>query len=212
MEHALDAAEATSEEYANQVSVGSPWIAPVRSVTRSHGEPDQRRGDEDPDSMPSLVEIQEPNVTGDPPGPINNPEEREILNQEHYNHWLEDMVKKHGGEFDERFYRQTISPNVHHFLCVKEEITTAFDLKRRKQEGGSTAFTIIRRVLRPLESCQWILRTIVLYTEPVGPRMKGPEDQRFRKTGGPGNGPEWYKEGSQHHRGSRVFWKSEYRR
>ncbi|KAJ6616866.1 hypothetical protein B0H10DRAFT_1948735 [Mycena sp. CBHHK59/15] len=53
------------------------------------------------------------------------------LLQEHYNRWLEDMVKKHGGEFDDKFYRQTISPNVHHFLRIKEEIETAFSLKRR---------------------------------------------------------------------------------
>ncbi|KAJ6532184.1 hypothetical protein DFH09DRAFT_933468 [Mycena vulgaris] len=53
------------------------------------------------------------------------------LQQEHYNRWLEDMVQKHGGEFDDKFYRQTISPNVHHFLRLKEEIETAFSLKRR---------------------------------------------------------------------------------
>ncbi|KAJ7883931.1 hypothetical protein B0H14DRAFT_3432746 [Mycena olivaceomarginata] len=42
--------------------------------------------------------------------------------QEHYNKWTEYMMKKHGGEFDEPFYRQTISPNVHHFLLIKEEV------------------------------------------------------------------------------------------
>ncbi|KAJ7776977.1 hypothetical protein DFH07DRAFT_865690 [Mycena maculata] len=53
------------------------------------------------------------------------------LHQEHYNRWLEDMVQKHGGEFDNKFFREIISPNVHHFLRIKEEITTAFTLKRR---------------------------------------------------------------------------------
>ncbi|KAJ6556007.1 hypothetical protein B0H19DRAFT_1262126 [Mycena capillaripes] len=53
------------------------------------------------------------------------------LHQEHYNRWLEDMIQKHGGEFDDKFYRETISPNVHHFLRIKEEITAAFDSKRR---------------------------------------------------------------------------------
>ncbi len=30
------------------------------------------------------------------------------LLQEHYNRWLEDMVGKHRGNFDDTFYRQTI--------------------------------------------------------------------------------------------------------
>ncbi|KAJ7687510.1 hypothetical protein B0H17DRAFT_1300716 [Mycena rosella] len=53
------------------------------------------------------------------------------LHQEHYNKWLEDMIQKHGGEFDSKFYRQTISPNVHHFLQIKEEVETAFELEPR---------------------------------------------------------------------------------
>ncbi|KAJ7716863.1 hypothetical protein B0H16DRAFT_1338536, partial [Mycena metata] len=59
------------------------------------------------------------------------------LHQEHYNKWLEDMVRKHGGEFDDKFYRQTISPNVHFFLQIKEEVETAFDLERRSQTHTS---------------------------------------------------------------------------
>ncbi|KAJ7206105.1 hypothetical protein GGX14DRAFT_644132 [Mycena pura] len=55
------------------------------------------------------------------------------LLQEHYNRWLEDMIQQHGGEFDSKFYRQTISPNVEHFLRIKEEIATAFSLKRRSK-------------------------------------------------------------------------------
>lgn len=55
------------------------------------------------------------------------------LLEEHYNRWLEDMIKRRrrGGNFDDQFYRQTISPNVHHFLRLKEEIESAFELERR---------------------------------------------------------------------------------
>ncbi|KAJ7731018.1 hypothetical protein B0H16DRAFT_1893426 [Mycena metata] len=53
------------------------------------------------------------------------------LLQEHYNRWLEDMVQKHGAEFDDEFYRKMISPNVHYFLRIKEEITEGFNLKSR---------------------------------------------------------------------------------
>lgn len=55
------------------------------------------------------------------------------LHQEHYNKWLEDMIQRHGGEFDSQFYRQTISPNVQHFLHIKKEVETAFSLERRGQ-------------------------------------------------------------------------------
>ena len=50
------------------------------------------------------------------------------LLQEHYNHWLEDMVKKWGGDFDNNFYHHTLSLNVDHFLQIKEEIKNAFSL------------------------------------------------------------------------------------
>ncbi|KAJ7738954.1 hypothetical protein B0H16DRAFT_1694642 [Mycena metata] len=53
------------------------------------------------------------------------------LLQEHYNRWLEDMVQKHGAEFDDEFYRKMISLNVHYFLRIKEEITEGFNLKSR---------------------------------------------------------------------------------
>ncbi|KAJ6601765.1 hypothetical protein DFH09DRAFT_900277, partial [Mycena vulgaris] len=53
------------------------------------------------------------------------------LHQEHYNKWLEDMIQRHGGELHNQFYRQTISPNVHHFLQIKEEVETAFSLEHR---------------------------------------------------------------------------------
>ncbi|KAJ7932314.1 hypothetical protein B0H13DRAFT_1530293, partial [Mycena leptocephala] len=59
------------------------------------------------------------------------------LMEEHYNRWLEDMVRKRGGDFDDKFYRQTISPNVHHFLQIKEDIESAFELERRSKSDTS---------------------------------------------------------------------------
>lgn len=59
------------------------------------------------------------------------------LMQEHYNRWLEDMAGKLGGEFDDRFYRHTLSPNVHHFLRIKEQIESAFELRQRSKAHGS---------------------------------------------------------------------------
>ncbi|KAF8056279.1 hypothetical protein FPV67DRAFT_1678179 [Lyophyllum atratum] len=59
------------------------------------------------------------------------------LMQEHYNRWLEDMAEKMGGEFDDKFYRHTLSPNVQHFLRIKEEIESAFDVKSRSKAHGS---------------------------------------------------------------------------
>ncbi|KAJ7431690.1 hypothetical protein B0H11DRAFT_1848485 [Mycena galericulata] len=59
------------------------------------------------------------------------------LMQEHYIKWLEDMVSRRGGDFDDKFYRQTISPNVHNFLKIKENIESAFELKRRGKSHTS---------------------------------------------------------------------------
>ena len=56
--------------------------------------------------------------------------ERDLL-QEHYNKWLENHIEVHGGNFDDEFYRKTISPNIEAFLRLKEELETAWDLKRR---------------------------------------------------------------------------------
>ncbi|KAJ7859848.1 hypothetical protein B0H14DRAFT_3628484 [Mycena olivaceomarginata] len=53
------------------------------------------------------------------------------LLQEHYNKWLQAMSRRHGGVFDDSSFRQTVSPNVEHFLRFKENIETAFNLKRR---------------------------------------------------------------------------------
>ena len=59
------------------------------------------------------------------------------LLQEHYNRWLEDMIRRRGGEFDDKFYRKTIAPNVQHFLDIKEDIADAFELKRRSKSHTS---------------------------------------------------------------------------
>ncbi|KAJ7762259.1 hypothetical protein B0H16DRAFT_1884208 [Mycena metata] len=50
---------------------------------------------------------------------------------------IKDMIKKHGGEFDNKFYRQTISPNVHHFLQMKQEVELAFEFQPRGQTHTS---------------------------------------------------------------------------
>lgn len=59
------------------------------------------------------------------------------LMQEHYNRWLEDMIRKKGGDFDNKFYRTTLAPNIHHFLRIKEEIESSFDLTARGKTHGS---------------------------------------------------------------------------
>ncbi|KAJ7643001.1 hypothetical protein DFH06DRAFT_999293 [Mycena polygramma] len=69
-------------------------------------------------------------------GEFGNHVEGDLL-QEWYNRWLEDMVSRRGGDFDDKFYRQTIAPNVNHFLKIKEDIELAFDLKRRSKAHTS---------------------------------------------------------------------------
>lgn len=72
------------------------------------------------------------------------------LLQEHYNRWLEDMVKKRGGDFDDNFYRHTLSPNVDHFLRIKEEIENAFTLRSRGKTHTSPHLRDELRVLLAL--------------------------------------------------------------
>ncbi|KAJ7622877.1 hypothetical protein B0H17DRAFT_1219140 [Mycena rosella] len=59
------------------------------------------------------------------------------LMQEWSNRWLQDFSGRGGGDFDDNFYRKTISPNVLHFLKMKENIETAFELKRRSKAHTS---------------------------------------------------------------------------
>ncbi|KAJ7721769.1 hypothetical protein B0H16DRAFT_1896326 [Mycena metata] len=53
------------------------------------------------------------------------------ITQEWFNRWLEDIAGRRGGDFDEQFYRRTVAPNVLHFLKMKEDMESAFALKRR---------------------------------------------------------------------------------
>ncbi|KAJ7696824.1 hypothetical protein B0H17DRAFT_1130828 [Mycena rosella] len=59
------------------------------------------------------------------------------LMQEWSNRWLQDFSGRGGGDFDDKFYRKTISPNVLHFLKMKENIETAFELKRHSKAHTS---------------------------------------------------------------------------
>lgn len=47
------------------------------------------------------------------------------LLQEHYNRWLEDMVKKWGGDFDNNFYRHTLSPNAFSLMSCGKSHTSS---------------------------------------------------------------------------------------
>ncbi|KAE9394068.1 hypothetical protein BT96DRAFT_828278 [Gymnopus androsaceus JB14] len=64
------------------------------------------------------------NVTGE----IGHRIERDLL-QEHYNRWLEDMIQRSGGDFDNFLHRKLISPNLEFFLRIKEVIEEGFELK-----------------------------------------------------------------------------------
>ncbi|KAF8994246.1 hypothetical protein BDZ89DRAFT_1053392 [Hymenopellis radicata] len=59
------------------------------------------------------------------------------LLQEHYNRWFEEMVAKHGGTFDDHFFRTTLSPSVEFFLRFKEAMESAFELTRRSKSHTS---------------------------------------------------------------------------
>jgi len=72
------------------------------------------------------------NLTGE----LSSYIEADLL-QEHYNKWLEAMVTMRNGNFDDSFYRETISPNVNHFLRIKEIIQEGFDLTQRSKTHTS---------------------------------------------------------------------------
>ncbi|KAJ6482406.1 hypothetical protein DFH09DRAFT_1340751 [Mycena vulgaris] len=55
--------------------------------------------------------------------------------QEGFNKWLEEMVEHKGGDFNDHFYRHTLSPNVFHFLRIKEQMEEAFELKHRSKNA-----------------------------------------------------------------------------
>ncbi|KAF7293112.1 hypothetical protein MKEN_01468500 [Mycena kentingensis (nom. inval.)] len=57
--------------------------------------------------------------------------------QEDFNKWLEEMVEHKGANFDDKFYRTTLAPNVMHFLRLKEVFESAFDLKTRSKKHSA---------------------------------------------------------------------------
>ncbi|KAJ7824426.1 hypothetical protein B0H13DRAFT_1658521 [Mycena leptocephala] len=59
------------------------------------------------------------------------------LMQEWNNRWLQEVSGRTGADFDDKFYRKTISPNVLHFLKIKENVEAAFELKRRSKAHTS---------------------------------------------------------------------------
>ncbi|KAJ7886538.1 hypothetical protein B0H14DRAFT_3729305 [Mycena olivaceomarginata] len=59
------------------------------------------------------------------------------LMQEWNNRWLSDFSGQRGGDYDDKFYRETIAPNVLHFLKIKENMESAFELKRRSKSHTS---------------------------------------------------------------------------
>ncbi|KAJ7190006.1 hypothetical protein GGX14DRAFT_336244, partial [Mycena pura] len=61
--------------------------------------------------------------------------------QELHNRFHEDMVPRHGGSFDDPFFRDTISPNVHFFQRLKEEMEKSFGLKAHHKTHTSSPVT-----------------------------------------------------------------------
>ncbi|KAJ7208822.1 hypothetical protein GGX14DRAFT_632643 [Mycena pura] len=59
------------------------------------------------------------------------------LMQEWNNRWLSDFSGQRGGDYDDKFYRETIAPNVLHFLKIKEDMESAFELKCRSKSHTS---------------------------------------------------------------------------
>ncbi|KAJ7725278.1 hypothetical protein DFH07DRAFT_783025 [Mycena maculata] len=57
--------------------------------------------------------------------------------QEDYNKWLEEMVERKGGDFDDHFYRHTLAPNVMEFLHMKSNMESSFKLKPRGKTHGA---------------------------------------------------------------------------
>lgn len=52
------------------------------------------------------------------------------LMQELFNFWLEDIAEHKGNEFEEPYYRETVSPNVDGFLELKDEMEDNVALNR----------------------------------------------------------------------------------
>ncbi|KAI0055771.1 hypothetical protein BV25DRAFT_1776663, partial [Artomyces pyxidatus] len=58
------------------------------------------------------------------------------LMQEHHNFWLEDMAQHKGKEFDDDFYRKTLSLCVRDFLHLKDEMEETVELEERTKKHG----------------------------------------------------------------------------
>ncbi|KAG6862847.1 hypothetical protein C0991_009921 [Blastosporella zonata] len=56
------------------------------------------------------------------------------LMQEHFNRWLEEMAQHKGKEFEDQFYRKVLSPHVHHFINLKDEIENMVSLQPRTKK------------------------------------------------------------------------------
>ncbi|KAF8146062.1 hypothetical protein K438DRAFT_1991146 [Mycena galopus ATCC 62051] len=82
------------------------------------------------------------NLTGEPRK--NVPDDQL---QEWHNKFHEDMVPRHGGSFDDPFFRETISPNVNFFQRLKEKMEKAFGLKAHCKSHTSAGITSEIRAL-----------------------------------------------------------------
>lgn len=63
------------------------------------------------------------------------------LMQERHNYFLEDHAQHKGKEFNDPFYRNILSMNVHHFIHLKDEMEQAVSLKLRTKKHGVTDLT-----------------------------------------------------------------------
>ncbi|THU99818.1 hypothetical protein K435DRAFT_794635 [Dendrothele bispora CBS 962.96] len=59
------------------------------------------------------------------------------LLQEHYNRWFEANLQKSNSNFDDKFLRKVLSPNVEFFLRLKEEFESALGLHQRSKSHTS---------------------------------------------------------------------------
>jgi hypothetical protein len=84
------------------------------------------------ESSPALKDALLDNLLVNLKGTAGAFHEADLL-QEHFNLWLEDYIQKHGGDFDDHFFRSLIAPNVFHFLSIKDHFQIAFELVPRSK-------------------------------------------------------------------------------
>ncbi|THU87469.1 hypothetical protein K435DRAFT_681625 [Dendrothele bispora CBS 962.96] len=81
-------------------------------------------------------------------------QERDLM-QEHHVGKLEDMVDKAGGNFDDKFYQETIAPNVDKMIHITHTFTSAFDLRTRKNSHTSPhTKPELRILLNKMKECE----------------------------------------------------------